>query len=322
MKNVLCIDGGGTFLKYALFDENETILKEGRILTETESLERFLDSVERLYREHRGVSGIGMCMPGMIDVETGFMHTGGAIQCVAGINLARAVSERCDGVPVTIENDAKAAATAELVSGALRNCRTGVVIAVGTALGGTVVVDRKILRGDHIFAGEFSYAYYSNEHMLEQPPVSQFESDTSLATLWARRGGVDRMCRLYEEYSGKRIDSRSGEELFARIEEGDALAEKALRTCCHDLAMLLFNLQCFLDPEVIAIGGGVSAQLRFMETLQQEVDLYTATTLPGAPRVNLQPCEYRNKANLLGALYFHRMKTCGGETAKQEELAS
>ena len=309
MKKYLCFDAGGTFIKYALIDDRENFLESGKLTTsEFRSAEDLLDEIGALYETHSDVVGIAMAMPGMIDVERGYMYTGGSLQYLKEVSFAQMVSQRCVNIPVTLENDAKAAATAELYSGALKDCKNGIVITVGTALGGTLVIDRKVLRGNNLFAGELSYAYYSQEHMFDDPPPKQIFSEACKETFWALRAGAARMCELYRSDGGD-PSVTSGEQLFERIQCGDDKAATALRTCCHDLAMLLFNLQCTIDPDVIAIGGGISEQPLFIETLREETEVYRNVALDGAPRVNVVPCTYRNNANLLGAFYFHRQKT-------------
>ena len=67
-----------------------------------------------------------MSMPGVLDSRTGFMHTGGKIECIHDINMAELLEKECK-VPVTIENDAKSAALAEVWRGALKDCENAVV---------------------------------------------------------------------------------------------------------------------------------------------------------------------------------------------------
>ena len=60
------------------------------------------------------------------------------------------------GVPVAVRNDGKACAMGEYAVGALKGTRVGVVMAIGTGIGGGVVIDGNVLHGTHCFAGEFS----------------------------------------------------------------------------------------------------------------------------------------------------------------------
>ena len=306
MKKYLCIDGGGTYIKHAVIDENEQFLARGRTPTLMKTAEGVVDVIEQIYRTYEDISGIAMSFPGLIDVETGYMHTGGSLQFLDNTDLANMVSDRCDGVPVTLENDAKAAASAELYSGALRNSQNGMVITIGTALGGTLIIERKIVRGSNLFAGEISYMYYSDEHMFDQPPANKFFSEACKKTFWALRCGPTRICDEYNLRSGEHIDVRESEQIFKRAASGDELAIRAITAAAKDFAMLLTNLQCMFDPEIIAVGGGISEQPMFFSTVQNELDVFFERCLPGLPKVTLVPCRYRVDANLLGAYYFHK----------------
>ena len=309
MKQYLCFDFGGTFIKYAVIAEDETFLVQDKFPTECLDYEVFKANIRAIYEQYPHVAGIGISMAGVVDVDTGFAHTGGAIKCLAGRNVVEEFSRLCGGLPVTIENDAKAAAYAELISGALKDCNNGAVIVIGTALGGTVVVDRKIVRGSHLFAGELSYVYYSNEHM-EDKEFGRCERihEKEGRGLFTDRCTPKRISLIYSDLIGRSVDVTEVPWIFSQAREGDENALKAIQTCCHDLAMLAFNLQCVVDPDVIAIGGGISNDPMFIEMLQKEVEIYADHIVPGAPAPMIQPCHYGSNANLLGAFYFHRDK--------------
>lgn len=309
MRNYLCIDCGGTYTKYAVIREDHTLLKRGRVRTECDDYGLFMANIRGIYEENRDVCGIAMSLPGMLDVERGYAHTGGAIWCIYDKNIAAEISAACDGLPVTIENDAKAAGMAEVADGALKGCKNGVVIVVGTALGGTIVINGEVVRGRNLFAGEVSYLYYSNEFMAEKVP----SGDAEERQLFYKRCTPSGMCRIYTQRTGIPLGSTDCPWLFSQYKKGDPDAEYAIRACCHDLAMLLFNIQCIMDPEVIAIGGGVSSEEAFIEMLREEVSLYAQHPLRGVPQPVIEACRHKNDANLLGAYYAHRRRM--GEAA-------
>ena len=159
MNKYLCFDVGGTYVKYACMTPDAQNLAQGSYATERYDRTRFLTDIKTIYSAQTGVTGISLCVPGVIEPDTGFMRTGGSVGCLAGCYLAKEVGALCGGLPVTLENDAKAAALAEYYAGALKECKSGIVIVIGTAIGGTIILDNKILRGAHLFAGEFSYLF-------------------------------------------------------------------------------------------------------------------------------------------------------------------
>ncbi|MBO5666000.1 MAG: ROK family protein, partial [Firmicutes bacterium] len=267
----------------------------------------FMENIHRVYQQHSDVAGIGISMAGVVDTETGFAYTGGAITCLAQRNIIEEISRVCGGLPVSIENDAKAAAYAELSSGALKDCRNGVVIVIGTALGGTVIADRKILRGKNLFAGELSYVYYNNEAMMDR----QFgelprKHDRKGTGLFTDRCTPKRICQLYSAQTGETVDVTDCPVIFTRAKEGDEAALWSIRSVARDLAMLAFNLQCVIDPDMIAIGGGISNDPMFLEFVKEEILDFADHIIPGAPVPEVAVCHYGSNANLIGAYYSHR----------------
>ena len=120
----LVIDIGGTYTKYAVMDEECTFYIKDRIPTVCDTLEHFTDMLAGLYQENENIceedgdhiQGIALSSAGVIDSETGFMYNGGSLFCIKNINIVELLEKQC-GVPVTVENDAKCAALAELWRG-------------------------------------------------------------------------------------------------------------------------------------------------------------------------------------------------------------
>lgn len=121
---VMVFDVGGTEIKYSVMDEGLNRTDAGSVPTPQDTQEHFLDTLYALYAPHRDeVSGIAMALPGFVDTHTGFVSNGGALLYNTGTQVGQLVRERC-GCPVTLENDGKAAALAELQAGALQGCCT------------------------------------------------------------------------------------------------------------------------------------------------------------------------------------------------------
>lgn len=84
------------------------------------------------------------------------MRTAGSIFCVHDLDIVPVLESRLN-IPVTVENDARCAAVAEMDRGSLKGCADAAVIIIGTALVGTIFCGGRMLRGKDLFAGEFSY---------------------------------------------------------------------------------------------------------------------------------------------------------------------
>lgn len=154
---VMVFDVGGTEIKYSVMDEGLNRTDAGSVPTPQDTQEHFLDTLYALYVPHRDeVSGIAMALPGFVDTHTGFVSNGGALLYNTGTQVGQLVRERC-GCPVTLENDGKAAALAELQAGALQGCCNAAVFIIGTGVGGGISKQPLLLDSlRRVYAGLFA----------------------------------------------------------------------------------------------------------------------------------------------------------------------
>ena len=304
----LTIDVGGTYIKYGLV-ENGIISCKGKKPTPAVPLKWGEDVDEELailfrkkYREYfdtlreiflelgDGIDGIAMSVAGILDSRTGYVYSGGALCYISEINFADEVSRLCNGVPVTIENDAKAAAMAELSSGVLKGIKDASVVLFGTAIGGCTICNGEIIRGSNQFSGEFSSI--------------KLRSSSGTKETWGNLG----VPTMYDEYAAQKGIEKgavTGEMLFEKAEAGDKKACEIVRNYCRLMCEPICNLQVVTDPQVIAIGGGISSQRLFIDMLREEVERSCKEIKsPNYPTPTLVACKYRNDANLIGA-YLH-----------------
>lgn len=231
-----------------------------------------------------------MSVAGILDSRTGYVYSGGALCYISEINFADEVSRLCNGVPVTIENDAKAAAMAELSSGVLKGIKDASVVLFGTAIGGCTICNGEIIRGSNQFSGEFSSI--------------KLRSSSGTKETWGNLG----VHTMYDEYAAQKGIEKgavTGEMLFEKAEAGDKKACEIVRNYCRLMCEPICNLQVVTDPQVIAIGGGISSQRLFIDMLREEVERSCKEIKsPNYPTPTLVACKYRNDANLIGA-YLH-----------------
>ena len=153
----LVLDVGGTAIKYALMTEKLEFLEKGKIKTPRDSIENFIDNIGNIYDKYKNdIEGMALSIPGVLDSDTGYMYTGGSLEYNTDKNMLMVLGERCK-TKIAIENDGKCAALAELWKGNLQECENGVVILLGTGVGGGIIKDKKLYKGKHFFAGEFSF---------------------------------------------------------------------------------------------------------------------------------------------------------------------
>ncbi len=291
----LVIDIGGTFTKYAIMDAESNFVYQDKMPTEQKDLSSFIDSLVELYNRFSKayeIEGIAISSPGMIDSNTGFMYNGGSLFFIDKINIVEILENRC-AVKVSVENDAKCAALAEVWRGSLADCRNSIALILGTAVGGAVIIDKKVLKGIHYMAGEFSYIFTDGKNYK------------SRSQLLAEQAGVPGLIGLVAEKKKMDQSKLNGEIIFSMVNQGDKEVLEALRVYCRRIAIQISNYQFLIDPEKVAIGGGISVQPILLELIREELrnlgEVFPYTmTIP-----EVTTCKFFNDSNLIGALYVH-----------------
>lgn len=294
----LSIDIGGTFTKYAVLDRDGNILKKEKVPTEKSTQECFADSLLAITDrvKDQNVQGIAVSCAGSIDREKGIIQNAGTLYCIKDLPAAELLESHC-GVPVSVENDARCAAFAELWKGSLRTCRNAAAIVLGTAVGGTIIVNGRPLSGTGNMAGEFSYLKMN----AEVPSEPEWDM--------ASYGGVPALIRLASRKSGRNEDTLSGELIFQLANAGDGAMLEAVKDYAARIAVLVLNLGFVTAPERVAIGGGVSAQPLLFQCIQEALERLRNTYPYPVPVPQICACTFQNDANLIGALYrFLEMK--------------
>lgn len=296
--NILVYDLGGTLTKCAVMNEQFQILFRNEFETPTpgpDAAEALLSRMADFAEPYQGsAKGAAISMPGMINSEQGFCLTAGALTYLQQTDFSAMLSERL-GLPCTIENDGKCAALAEFTSGALKGCTNGAVVILGTAVGGGLILNGKLYKGNRFSAGEFSYALIDRKEML------------SYNGFVGAQCGTPGLIRLAAKETGENADALNGKIIFDRAEAGDAAVLKALREYTDNLAVQLYNLNALLDLDLIAIGGGISRRKLLHTLLAESVDSFMKSnpmSWQGSyiPTPKPVPCAYSGDSNLIGAL--------------------
>ena len=165
------------------------------------------------------------------------------------------------GVPVELDNDANCAALAEATYGAARGATSAVVVNLGTGIGGGILLDGRLLRGRHGMAGEFG-------HMQVVPDGAPCECGRR--GCWEQYSSGNALVRVARERLGREPtvlealcdgdpSGLTGPMVTEAAEQGDLVARRAFASVGDWLGVGVANLVAALDPEVVVIGGGVSA---------------------------------------------------------------
>ena len=304
----LGIDLGATNIAAALVDESGSIIRHasvpalarrsaGEIIDDMAGLSLRLVGDEGL--SERDIAAVGVGIPGLVDPETG------VVQLCPNLNwrqlpLKDLLQERLF-LPIHITNDANCAALAELHAGAFRGRQSAVLITLGSGIGGGVILGGRLHTGAHGAAGEIGHVVV--------------ELDGELCACgnrgcFERYASAEALVRLYS--ASRPTDASTGEQQTAKeiidaAKTGEAAAVAVFEAYVHNLAKGIVSINNLLDPEIIALGGGLSHAGDFLlQAVQKEVARHQF--LKGYPIAEIVLAALGNEAGLIGAALYARQE--------------
>ena len=293
----LVLDVGGTAIKYALMTEKLEFLEKGKIKIPRDSIENFIDNIGNIYDKYKNdIEGMALSIPGVLDSDTGYMYTGGSLEYNTDKNMLKVLGERCK-TKIAIENDGKCAALAELWKGNLQECENGVVILLGTGVGGGIIKDKKLYKGKHFFAGEFSFIA-GNINVMSNNDKEW----------WGSLNGLDGLLDDFVKVKNLNRNEIDGIKFFEYANNDDKDALEILNKFTYKTALAIINLQCILDADKYLIGGGISEQDILIKYIKKNIDDYHSQFEYFVPKPVVDICKFRNDSNLIGALYNFLIK--------------
>lgn len=210
--------------------------------------------------------------------------------------LARAFALRREDVRV--ENDANAGALGEYRCGAGRGCRDMLYFTVSTGIGGGVILDGRLRRGAHGFAGEFGHMIMDGGAAAPQYAAGKPGALEALASGPA----IEREGRAALLRAGRAVPEGFGAKaVFDAAESGEAWALETRDKCVADLGRGIAAAVSAYEVERVVVGGGVAlAGDALFVPLRKAVDFYLPSFMHGT--VELVPALLEDRAPLYGAV--------------------
>lgn len=296
------IDIGGTTVKLALVANDGTVLSRLRFPSSRDMsceslLKEIKDSVTSLTNEaqHAGcrIHGIGVGVPGLV-TKSGQIASVVNLPSLQGVELATLLSEMT-ALPVTVLNDANAAAYGEFTLGAGRPYRSLIMLTLGTGIGGGMILDGELWLGADGVAGEIGHFTVEPSGRLcpcgNHGCLEQYASASAIASDWA----------------ALRPGARANVALDAAQAacSGDIHAQKIFADAGHYLGIVFATVANLLNLEAAIIGGGVAASFNLMEySIRHEIDQRAFPIT--AQRIKVIPAVLGDDAGILGAVSYVR----------------
>ncbi|MBI2953710.1 MAG: ROK family protein [Chloroflexi bacterium] len=266
-KFVVAIDLGGTNLRVAAVTFDGQILR--RASTPTRAAEGVASVINRMVRkafevigaDHlKQAAGLVVAAPGPTDPWTGTIINPPNLPGWVNVPLKKELEARL-GLSTFVANDANAAALGEYHFGAGRGTRHMIYVTVSTGIGGGIIVDGKLLLGKNGGAGEVGHMTID----MDGPRcacgnvgcLEAMASGTAIARQASERLRAGVKSSILDEVGGD-LSLVTGMVVVQEAEKGDRLATEIITTAATAVGVGMVNLVNLFDPEVIAIGGGIS----------------------------------------------------------------
>lgn len=300
MKQYLGIDIGGTAVKLGLVDEQGQVLarQEQSVSFDgyrTPILDTVLAAARQFAADHPAeLSGIGVSATGQIDSRRGIVAgTCGNLPNYIGSPI-KATLEEAFGLPVTVANDANCMTLGEVWAGAAKGYTDVIGVTLGTGVGGGILTGGRLLEGARGLGGELGHCrVHARDGVL---------CTCGASGCWERYAATTALVRSAAPLDPKLCDGRA---IFEAARAGDVRVLALLKDWIDEIAQGLAGLVHIFNPQLILIGGGVSAQQELLiDPLAAKVK---ASVMPAfAQGLELRAAQLHNDAGLVGAVYYFR----------------
>jgi glucokinase len=300
------VDLGGTKMAVGVVDEGRRILYEttgpSTNLTEDELVDELEREIEAARAACPEVAAVGMGLPCTIDRERGVAITAVNLP-ITDVPIRDLMTERLDGLPVFIDNDANVAALAEHRFGVAKGARNVVMLTIGTGIGGGVILEGRPYRGTIGAGAELGHVVVD----LDGPPcqgncpnrgcIETFASGTALA-----RDGRAAAERAPDSALGRALASGeafTGRTVTEAALAGDEAALDVVREAGRHLGAAFSSYANIFDPDMIICGGGVMALGDLLlEPARAELE---RRALPPMNKTAVKAAKLGPKAGMVGA---------------------
>lgn len=297
------VDIGGTKINCGLVSSQGEVVHTVRLSTRagfTKTVDRVIEAIQKLMFEateiHTDVQfkGIGVGTAGQVDWEIGGIRSASElIPGYAGTDL-KALLQTYFQLPVLVDNDVNVLALTEKYLGSCKAVKDFICLALGTGVGGAIVVEGRIVHGSWGGAGELGHISVDFNGPAcvcgGKGCLEHYASGTSIA-----RRMNDKLSLQSQVFD--RVDSR---EVIARWKAADPLATEVMEETIAALGAGIASIIHIFNPKVIVIGGGVAEAGEILfDRIRSEVATRTMPSMLDGVRIE---AAYRgNASGMIGA---------------------
>ena len=282
--NILAIDIGGTMIKYGLVSSDGKILSTNKIKTEaSKGLNNILNKIDNIFKGYKENNPVGIAVSGTGQINGMIGKVIGGNPIIPnwiGTNLVKILEEKYN-LPAVLENDVNCVALGEKWIGAGKDLSNFICLTIGTGIGGGIILNNQLFRGENFVAGEFGHT------LIKKGEFEQFASTTALI-------------RLVKEKTGKILN---GKEIFDLEKKEIVEYQEVISEWIENLTDGLSSIVYCFNPANIILGGGVIEQ---GEALINRIknSLFKKIGLQFKEKLNIIQAKLGNNAGMIGASYL------------------
>jgi len=307
-KFAIGVDLGGTFIKFGIVTEKGKIIRKSFVDTKADGgpesvIKQMKKGLKELLDPDKiNIEGIGIGSPGIVSKKRGTVENPPNLPGWGKVQLGHVI-EKAFKLPTFVENDANAAAIGELIFGAGKSHKSFVMITLGTGVGGGIILNKKLFRGDFGAAGEIGHitidingpkcgcgsfgcieAYAGNGYIIQN----------------AKEGlKIHQNSKIVELISDD-FNALTPKVISSAAELGDPYANELITNLGKNIGYALASVSNLLDVSTFIIGGGVAG---FGKLLLDniEISLKQRVLKSLVPRCKILPAKLKNEAGIKGA---------------------
>lgn len=263
---VIGIDIGGTGTKYGIVDSHGNVLFSGEISTKKHpTVDSFIDELHEeltvLINKAGGpgkIKGIGMGAPNG-NFYTGTIEYAPNLPWKGIIPLAE-LTEAKFGLPVTLTNDANAAAIGEMMYGAAKGMKDFIMITLGTGVGSGIVANGQLIYGHDGFAGELGHTIVIPDGRLHPGTGKKGSLESYASATGVTNTALELLAATDEDSLLRKVpkEEMNSKVVYEAAIAGDKLAHEIFEYTGRILGLALANAVMFSSPEAIVLFGGLT----------------------------------------------------------------
>ncbi|KRF17966.1 glucokinase [Nocardioides sp. Soil797] len=307
MSLTIGVDVGGTKIAGGLVDADGTVLEETKVESPAEDASAIVDSITRMVEDLRGdheIEGIGISAAGFIDAARSTVLFAPNLAW-RDEDLKQRLESSC-GTPVVVENDGNSAAWGEFTHGAAVDADDLLMVAVGTGVGGGIVVDGQLYRGGFGIAGEIGHIRVERQGRQcgcgQLGCLEQYGSGTALEEHARLAAAADpSAAAALIDAAGGDAAAIEGPMITEAAQAGDPFSIGRLAELGAWLGEGCAQISAIVDPGVIVLGGGVGAAGDLLLEPMRETYVANLTGSGHRPLAELRLATLGNTAGLIGA---------------------